>query len=102
MHAPPRTAIPGPSCTGSADASSPPPSRAIVPRRRLLRATAAALAAPAAARAQGGGASFPTRPVSLIVPFPPGGTTDIVMRALGEAAGRQLSQTVIIENRPGA
>lgn len=103
MHAPPRrTATPGP-CIASADASSPPPSRAAVPRRHLLHATAAAaLATPAVARAQGGAASFPTRPVSLIVPFPPGGTTDIVMRALAEAAGRQLSQTVIVENRPGA
>jgi tripartite-type tricarboxylate transporter receptor subunit TctC len=90
-----------------------PPSRARAtttagPRRHLLRGAAGAAAAavlaaaPAVARAQGGAAAFPTRPVSLIVPFPPGGTTDIVMRALGEAAGRQLSQTIVIENRPGA
>jgi len=66
-------------------------------RRGLL---AAALAAPAVVHAQG--SAFPTKPVSLIVPFPPGGTTDIAMRALAEAASRQLPHPIIIENKPGA
>lgn len=67
-------------------------------RRRVI--LAGALAAPGLAQAQT--ASFPTRPISLIVPFPPGGTTDISMRALAEAASKHLPQPVIIENKPGA
>lgn len=67
-------------------------------RRALLAATLATAAGPARAQAPG----FPTRPISLIVPFPPGGTTDIAMRALAEAASKRLPQPVIIENRPGA
>lgn len=67
-----------------------------VMRRALLAGT---VAMPAAAQAQ---AAFPTRPISLIVPFPPGGTTDISMRALAEAAAKHLGQPIIIENKPGA
>lgn len=67
-------------------------------RRRAV--LAGALAVPAVARAQA--PAFPTRPISLIVPFPPGGTTDIAMRALAEAASKHLGQPVIIENKPGA
>lgn len=67
-------------------------------RRRVI--LAGALAAPGLAQAQT--ASFPTRPISLIVPFPPGGTTDISMRALAEAAGKHLPQPIVIENKPGA
>jgi len=65
--------------------------------RRLLMA--AALAAPAVARAQAG---FPAKPISLIVPFPPGGTTDVTLRALAEGASRRLPHGVIVDNRPGA
>ena len=45
---------------------------------------------------------FPARPITLLVPWPAGGATDLSMRILGEQAGRRLGQTVIIENRPGA
>lgn len=45
---------------------------------------------------------YPERPVTLIVPWPPGGSTDLAMRALAEAAGKHLPQRFVIENRPGA
>jgi tripartite-type tricarboxylate transporter receptor subunit TctC len=73
-------------------------------RRHLLQATAAACLAPAAltSRAQPGGSDFPSRPISLWVPWAAGGGTDLTMRLLGELAGRQLGQRVIVENRGGA
>ena len=45
---------------------------------------------------------FPTRPVTLIVPWPPGGSTDIALRALATATEKHLGQSIVIENRPGA
>jgi tripartite-type tricarboxylate transporter receptor subunit TctC len=71
-------------------------------RRALLGAVgglAAPLASPAALRAQ---PRFPDRPITLLVPFPPGGATDVQMRGLAEAATRAFGQTVLTENRPGA
>lgn len=65
--------------------------------KRLLCLFALAAAA-AASYAQ----PFPSKPVTLIVPWPPGGSTDICMRALAEAATKYLGQPVIVENRPGA
>ena len=47
-------------------------------------------------------AEFPTRPVTLIVPWPAGGTTDVSMRVLAEAAQKHLGQPIIVENKPGA
>ena len=46
-------------------------------------------------------AQFPSRPITLIVPFGAGGSTDITSRALGDAVGRLLGERVIVENRPG-
>ena len=46
--------------------------------------------------------AFPTHPISMVVPFPPGGLADIVARPVAEAMSRDLGQTVVIENRGGA
>lgn len=64
---------------------------------RLLAACALAFLA-TLAHAQ----SFPSRPLKLIVPFPPGGATDVLARTVGDALARRLGQPVMIDNRPGA
>ena len=46
--------------------------------------------------------NYPQRPISLILPFGPGGATDNVVRMLAEKAGQKLGQAIVIENRPGA
>jgi tripartite-type tricarboxylate transporter receptor subunit TctC len=46
--------------------------------------------------------SYPTRPVTLVVPWPAGGSTDIGLRALATATEKHLGQSIVIENRPGA
>jgi len=70
-------------------------------RRTLLAAAMAGLAAVAAfpAAAQG---NYPTKPITMIVPFPAGGPTDIVARIIGQKASEGLGQQIIVENRPGA
>lgn len=68
------------------------------PRRRLLAAAGGAiLAAPGLARAQ----AWPTRPVRIIVPFPPGGPNDIIARLYQPQLQAILGQSVVIENRAG-
>jgi len=74
-------------------------------RRRFLAGSATALAFGPAfgmAYAQAPDRFYPIRPVSLWVPWPAGGATDLQMRTLAELAGRHLGQKVLIENRPGA
>src|SRR5690606_14044546 len=44
---------------------------------------------------------FPTRPVSIIVPFPPGGATDALTRLIADKLSQRWNQTVLVENRPG-
>src|SRR3546814_14292652 len=47
-------------------------------------------------------AAFPERPVRIIVPFSPGGGTDLISRLLGDGMSRELGQPVIVESKPGA
>jgi tripartite-type tricarboxylate transporter receptor subunit TctC len=67
------------------------------------RASAAVLSLPLLARAQPTESdTFPSKPVTLWVPWPAGGATDLTLRLLAEIAGRHLGQRVLIENRGGA
>ena len=67
-------------------------------RRAVLLAAGLAALGPAAVLAQ----AFPTRPMKLIVNFPPGGAADVIGRALAQQLGEQLRQQGVVENRPGA
>jgi tripartite-type tricarboxylate transporter receptor subunit TctC len=67
-------------------------------RRRTVLAVGAALSLPFdTARAQ----AFPSKPITLIVPWPPGGSTDRHHRLLAELAGKHLGQSIVVENKPG-
>lgn len=68
-----------------------------MPNRRQLLATLAAL--PFASFAQ---ASYPIKPIRLVVPFPPGGATDILSRELARQLSDRLKQQIVVDNRPGA
>jgi tripartite-type tricarboxylate transporter receptor subunit TctC len=67
--------------------------------RRQLLACCVAFLAPHSLVAQG---TWPTKPVRIVVPFPAGGTTDILARALAPELGRAFGQTFIVDNKPGA
>jgi tripartite-type tricarboxylate transporter receptor subunit TctC len=69
----------------------------MISRRQFNLAAAAAVVAPA-----GGAQSYPAKPVRLIIPFPPGGATDILGRVLAQTLGDLHGQQVVVENRPGA
>ena len=72
-----------------------------LPRRQFLHLAAGAVALPAVsriARAQ----AYPTRPVRIIVGYPPGGTADVVARLIGQQLSERLGQPFVVENRPGA
>jgi tripartite-type tricarboxylate transporter receptor subunit TctC len=68
-------------------------------RRRSLLAVPAALMAPALAHGQG---AWPSRPVTMVVPYPPGGTTDVLGRMVAEGLSERLGRQVVVDNRSGA
>jgi tripartite-type tricarboxylate transporter receptor subunit TctC len=71
-------------------------------RRRFAAMAAFALAALAFAWPASAQQTYPSKPITLVVPFPPGGVADIVARPLAEAMGRVLQEPVVIENKAGA
>lgn len=80
------------------DSASLPDAR----RRTLLQVALCAGAAgllPGLALAQ---SDYPNRPITLVVPFPPGGPTDVIGRLIGDRLSKALKQPVVVENRPGA
>jgi tripartite-type tricarboxylate transporter receptor subunit TctC len=69
--------------------------------RRIVLQSAAALTTPAIISNSWAQDKFPNKPITLIAPWPAGGSSDAVMRALAESAGRALGGTIIVENKPG-
>ncbi|HVL35995.1 MAG TPA: tripartite tricarboxylate transporter substrate binding protein [Burkholderiales bacterium] len=67
-------------------------------RRLLALALSLSIGWPATAAAQ----AYPSKPVRVLIPFPPGGATDIIGRVISQKMGEHLKQTLVVENRPGA
>ncbi|HYD07027.1 MAG TPA: tripartite tricarboxylate transporter substrate binding protein [Reyranella sp.] len=65
-------------------------------RRSFLTASLSTLALPAAAQAP-----WPAKPIKLVVPYAPGGSTDVIGRVIAEYLGQRLGQNIVVENRPG-
>ena len=75
------------------------PRRKVLGMLAVLAGAAGLVAAPAFAQDAG---NFPTRPVTIVVPFPAGGATDITARLVAEGLSKKWGQAVVIENKPGA
>ena len=71
-----------------------------LPRRKFLHLAAGAAAVPVASRIASG-QTYPTRPVRFIVPYPPGGATDVAARVIGEYLSHSLGQQIVVENKSG-
>ena len=71
-------------------------------RRHFLQASAACSLASVAGLSMAQPGAWPSKPVRIVVPFTPGGTTDMVARLIGVELSKQLGQPVIVENKPGA
>lgn len=71
-------------------------------RRDFLGATAAALVVAGTGGAASAQSAYPAKPIRLIVPYPPGGSTDIAARVVGEQISQSLGQRFVVDNRPGA
>ena len=69
---------------------------------RIARVFAAAFCAAVGVMGSAQAADYPTRPVKWVVPYPPGGTTDVLARIVAEWLTQKMGQTFIIENKPGA
>ncbi|WP_313296168.1 tripartite tricarboxylate transporter substrate binding protein [Diaphorobacter sp.] len=74
------------------------PRRTVVTHLALIGLSVAGVTAVAPALAD----TWPSKPVTLVVPFPPGGPTDMVARVLAQSVSEQLGQSVIVDNKPGA
>jgi tripartite-type tricarboxylate transporter receptor subunit TctC len=72
-----------------------------LPRRRFLHLAGAALAAPAIAR-RASAQAYPARPVRWVLGYPAGGSTDILVRIIGNWLTERLGQSFVVENKPGA
>jgi tripartite-type tricarboxylate transporter receptor subunit TctC len=73
-------------------------------RRKALAAVTGAftLLALATPMAQAQAPTYPTKPITMVVPFPPGGPTDLVARVLAQKLGEQMGQNILVDNRGGA
>ncbi|MBC5781555.1 tripartite tricarboxylate transporter substrate binding protein [Ramlibacter sp. USB13] len=69
-----------------------------IQRRTILLGAAAGIAAPAFAQSD----KFPSKPIRIVVPYPPGGSSDIISRAISNVLSESLKQSVIVDNKPGA
>ena len=88
------------SASTAASASTPPAATARRPGWRVLGGALLALGATTTALAQP--APYPARPITMVVPFPPGGPTDLIARVLAQKLGEQMGQSVLVDNRGGA
>ncbi len=68
-------------------------------RRTIALALLSSLCFPAAAVAQ---ANYPSRPITIVVPYPPGGNLDVITRLISPSMSQSLGQTIVVDNKPGA
>lgn len=74
----------------------------VTPRRTLLALAVIAFAATAQAASIGSGQAYPTKPIRMIIPWSPGGTSDTIARILGQKMTETWGQQIVIDTRPGA